>query len=578
MAYNLYDGASNILNLKGQWETADEEKRKEIENKAKAHYKNLIDNGYGEVANQLQNSNYQQAQGVVKGIGKSGKTAGRKYMTDILTGKYGMTQAQANNAITWDEHSGDVSLGGVNVGKGDVLIDGTNYYSDKSVLDNAVKEYAKNKGLQVSNDLLYNQGKQNFQDISNKYADAIFADRDEFHGHINDYFKQAYTSPFETDTGKGILDYYAQAAEKAGYNQIASGAGANGGNIDSYSQANAIRQNAALRSQGEMAAINAHQSSLGGILGGIQEYRAGNQDSYGALNSILNLMYNDNQQTFDNGETAKNNQMDRWVKESEIKGYVPNELITKDNPFLDKNGNLLNPDQDFEALYVIPALNTLNDPNASEEAKTGARNMYNWAQEAKLKKINTYDEYKQYAGTVRGYIQPVTQRERENVRQTDLVRYGYDTDAATQKYLSDNALKGTMDTNATGVQTTQIQADSNEKIADKELEAVTHDNAIKEQQEQQKAMNEKTDRSANNINEIFHEEEYDKGEGVPVIMKGVDGKYYFNSNLDRSAWLDKVISAVLRDSSLDAAEKLYFLDKLEISTDDVSRVKGYLGI
>lgn len=128
------------------------------------------------------------------------------------------------------------------------------------------------------------------------------------------------------------------------------------------------------------------------------------------------------------------------------------------------------------------------------------------------------------------------------------------------------------------MQTTQIQADSNEKIADKELEAVTHDNAIKEQQEQQKAMNEKTDRSANNINEIFHEEEYDKGEGVPVIMKGVDGKYYFNSNLDRSAWLDKVISAVLRDSSLDAAEKLYFLDKLEISTDDVSRVKGYLGI
>ena len=102
MAYNPWNAANGILNLKSEWETADEKRRKELENRAKQLYGDLESNGYGNIANQLHNSNYGQAQGVVQNLknsqAKAGATQVRPYVTSILKGLYGMTDAEANSA------------------------------------------------------------------------------------------------------------------------------------------------------------------------------------------------------------------------------------------------------------------------------------------------------------------------------------------------------------------------------------------------------------------------------------------------------------------------------------------------
>ena len=61
MAYNPYDAVNAIYNFKKQWHTADAQGDKktadDVAKKAQEYYKQLNDNGYSDLANNLSNTN-----------------------------------------------------------------------------------------------------------------------------------------------------------------------------------------------------------------------------------------------------------------------------------------------------------------------------------------------------------------------------------------------------------------------------------------------------------------------------------------------------------------------------------------
>ena len=68
MAYNPYSAVNAIYKLKGQWDNAnnagDTATKNNVAAKAQAYYRQLRNNGYGNVADELTASNYTQAKAI----------------------------------------------------------------------------------------------------------------------------------------------------------------------------------------------------------------------------------------------------------------------------------------------------------------------------------------------------------------------------------------------------------------------------------------------------------------------------------------------------------------------------------
>ena len=115
MAYSPYDAVNAIYNLKGQWDSAnnagDETKKNEAAKKAQAFYNQLRRNGYGNIADELNASNYTQAKAIRDKWAKMGKTSTRDYLYSLGQSK-GMSQSDVDKLIGWDGQTGEVSFGG----------------------------------------------------------------------------------------------------------------------------------------------------------------------------------------------------------------------------------------------------------------------------------------------------------------------------------------------------------------------------------------------------------------------------------------------------------------------------------
>ena len=59
------------------------------------------------------------------------------------------------------------------------------------------------------------------------------------------------TNPFETETGKSIMESYGIKGNNAAANGVATVASGNGGNIDSFAAANAKNQQLAYKNAGQ---------------------------------------------------------------------------------------------------------------------------------------------------------------------------------------------------------------------------------------------------------------------------------------------------------------------------------------
>lgn len=369
MAYNPYSAVNAIYKLKGQWDSAnnagDTATKNSVAAKAQEYYKQLRSNGYGDIADQLTASNYAQAKSINDKWAKMGKTSTRDYLYSLGQSK-GMSQTDVDKLISWDNLTGEVSFGGKKIGTPDSVVDGVSYWSDTSVLDNAFNDYISRSGTVRSPSTAVNQENEKlFAKYNQEYEDL------------------KKTNPFETETGKAILAKYDLAGLQGRDNEVADNAGSNGGNIDSFAAANALRQQSTLINQGQMVALEAHQQKL---------------DHARALLSDMGININ---RVFNQDETAKNNDVARKSEQAAVSGYTPAEWAIQNDAFLknfvDENGKLKAEynDTDFQELIN----------NAKAQGNTELANKY--AILRGLKIFGNFSEYGKYLnqGDV-SYIQP----------------------------------------------------------------------------------------------------------------------------------------------------------------------------
>lgn len=211
--YNPYEDAKNILKNKGNYHTAKQmgtnyEQYKEA---AKPYYQNLRFNGYGDLADQLEASDFIQAQEIFKGLKPD--TTVDDYFADL----YGKT-AETQSTPKMSQAAEDMWNAWNNT---NTMLNGNEIKYDSN--GNVVS------GLNVDH---YNTGRNQL-------------------GYLNNFDVTA--QPYY----QGIMNSFQLLGNNAARGEQAAGAANNAGNIDSYAQANANRQQLAFTSKGIEAALAA---------------------------------------------------------------------------------------------------------------------------------------------------------------------------------------------------------------------------------------------------------------------------------------------------------------------------------
>ena len=213
----------------------------------------------------------------------------------------------------------------------------------------------KNSGV---DNQAYSTSMQSATDKNNKLASYIDSDRNDVQGKYNDIYNYANQDVTKTDEYKSTYDNmmkkYDMSALNARDNAVASGGASNGGNIDSYAAANAMRQQASLIATGQQVAhqagldaYNSRISNVNNILSNLGVYNSG---TYDAMNQTVNNDLNIANSYFTNAETAKNNETARQEVYSNISGTV-GDKVTKylNSNIWNDDGSLVNANQDFQA-------------------------------------------------------------------------------------------------------------------------------------------------------------------------------------------------------------------------------------
>ena len=423
----VYDPATSVANIhqsKGWYDEAiakgDQAGADLIAAKAQAYYGDLINNGYNDLAYNLSNANYEGSKTIYNDYMTRGKTATRDYV-NTLGKKYGLSADDMSKIITYDNRTGEVLIGGKKVGKPDVVIDGVSYWADDKLpmLESEFNNYISRTGTTRSKETAVNQENE---DLFSKYRGAY------------DYAMN--TNPFTTDEARAILGKYDLAGLNARDNAVASGGASNGGNIDSYAAANAMRQQASLVNQGQMAVLDAHNQKINNIRGILSDMGVN-------IDRVFNQDETTKTREFEQGETKRLNDAAILSQEAAVTGKVPVEWYLKNDPFLssyvDENGKL-------KAEYKNTDFQNLIN-YAKTQGKTELANKYAILRGLKLSQY--FDEFGHYAaeGDV-AFIEP-----------------GETADVYLTKYQSDNALEMTKDTNASNVEMNKSDNEANVEIA-----------------------------------------------------------------------------------------------------------------
>ncbi len=234
--------------------------------------------------------------------------------------------------------------------------------------------------------------------------------------------KTAYSNPFETDEAKAILAKYDLAAMQGRDNAVASGGASNGGNIDSYAAANALRQQAALTNKGQMVALDAHNNKINNVKGILESLGVYQQNQDKGMQTTIGIQANEGQRLFENEETAKNNDVARKSQVASVTGYTPNEWTYENNIYLNSDGTVKDEflTDEFDSTGGFTTI--IN--NAKEKLKTttdateraNLQATINAATQAKALKTFSSPKYSKYAHEVQG----VTPTKTEDARVADM--------------------------------------------------------------------------------------------------------------------------------------------------------------
>lgn len=397
--YSPEQDVDNIFKAKGWYDDAknsgDQAGADLIAAKAQAYYNNLIKNGYNDLAYDLSVSNYEASKGIRNKWAKMDKTSGTEYLYTLGKSK-GLSQDDINSLLKVNESTGEVSFGGKNLGKADAVVDGVAYWSDTSKLDNAFNDYIYKSGTTQTDEQLMGQHNTEIKDKIDQLFGTQNKDRDMMIGKYGKLEDTAYSNPFETDEAKAILGQYDLKAMQGRENEKASGAASNGGNIDSFAAANALRQQASLINKGQMAVLDAHNNKINNVKGiladmgvYLQNQDVGMQNTIGLQQSESQRLFENDQTSKFNADTLKNNETARLSEQASVTGYAPNEWVIKNDSTYSQ---FLNPDGTFkkemENVDIQALINNTTDADTKKKlAVIRAKKM-----------LGNYGEYGQYIG------------------------------------------------------------------------------------------------------------------------------------------------------------------------------------
>ena len=385
MAYNPYNAVNAIYKLKGQWDSAnnagDDAKKNKAATDAQKYYAELRRNGYGSVADELSANDYAGAKRINDYYAKTGRTATRPYLYSLGQSR-GLSQQAVDDLISWDDTTGEVSFGGKKIGTPDAVADGVSYWNDPTVLDSAFTDYVSRSGLTRTKEKAVNQENE-----------ALFKK------YTQEYEDLKETNPFTTEQAKAILAKYDLAGLQGRDNQVASGAGSNGGNIDSFAAANALRQQSALVNQGQQVVLQQYQQKLD------------------HARNLLSDMGVHIDRVYNQDENTKNNEAARQDVYSGITGTV-SDTVTKlmNGNIWDENGSLKNANVDFQAQIndLETTLNLTTDANERARIKEQLRVL----EAARNQKIDeqglSYGKTYKYQGAPETYTAQKDKADRES--------------------------------------------------------------------------------------------------------------------------------------------------------------------
>lgn len=580
MAYNPYNAINSIYNLKGQWTTAnasgDTNKANEAAQKAKKYYQELIDNGRGDIAQELQEKNYDQSRFVNEYYAKTGNTAFRPYLYN-LGKKYGMSQADIDKAISYDEGTGEVTLGGKNIGKPLSEYDGVSYWKPET-LDKEFSDYVSRNGITRSDTQLM---KEHNEGISSKINDLFGiqkSDREQMAQNYDKFLDYNYNhNPYESEIGKSIMEDYQWKGAKASENETASGAASNSGNIDSFSAANASRQQAAFTNMGKQAVredFNQRIANIQNTLNNLGIYQQ-NQDK--GMQTTIGLEQNESQRLFDNDQTSQNNALNRDVITSQVTGVVPESMTLKNNQFFNSDGTLKSTDIDYQEIInnAKKQLETETDPQRKADLQYTIRQ----ADQARNYKIQNSPGYAMYANTMRMLAPESTAAVKSEDKQLGSNEKIVHMNNETSRYVADRDAKAKENVAATnaGAQrdVAQIEANSDKYAVDAETGLGYAELAAKSSGSRTLTSTEL--KSANEvikqINEMYKGNSTGKSEGDDIIISN-GGRFAFNPNVDRASWLDIVYHVIDKDDYLSLDTKVAIFDSLGITDAELERLEN----
>lgn len=326
----------------------------------------------------------------------------------------------------------------------------------------------------------YSTSMQSASDKNNTLAGYIDSDRNDVHGKYNDIFNYANQDITKTDEYKSTYDNlmkkYDMSALQGRDNAAASGAASNGGNIDSYAAANAMRQQASITAQGQQVAhqagLDAYNSRISNVTKILSDLGVYNSGTYDAMNQTIENDRNIANDYFNNAETAKNNEVARLSEQASVTGVVPNKWSYENNIYLNADGTVRDEfmTAEFDATGGFTTI--INEAKAKLAKTTDPTERANLqatidaATQAKALKTFSRPEYAKYAHEVQAVSGAPTQSRREFEMQDATSRAALETeenintaDNQTQKEINEANNKNTLDQIETTAKYTQTEGD-----------------------------------------------------------------------------------------------------------------------
>lgn len=302
--YDPYEAIKKIFGYKQDWtnynQSGETEKRNKAAQEAQVYYNQLKENGYGELADELSGAGLQEAEKITNTYGKTGKTAVRKYLKTI--GKqYGFTDEDIDKNLSYDNDTGEITFGGMNMGKPYAVVNGVSYMPEEEI-NNFMKNYVENTGTTLTPDVQIAKGNQWAFDENAELMKMQNSDHELMNNlalENIDYAKNH--NPYESDIGKSIMGGFRVQGDRSAGNAIAESASTNSGNLDSFAAAEGARQRAAFEQLGTQAVLEDFNTRMGHLNDIFNNLGIYHQNQYASMGDTISRGAAIAQQVFDQG-------------------------------------------------------------------------------------------------------------------------------------------------------------------------------------------------------------------------------------------------------------------------------------